>query len=301
VGDPVVMMGIGEMEFTGNDHPVEFGKIKRRLVVRVGRIESVCPEGDHMIKAPCVQTSIPVFPGMSGGAVTRWNAPKTPIQPFGLISHSPSADTYYDCSVSGSSTGAILTTKVETIAGGRRQFRITMKNTGIGRSDLHPGRRTRQEHGSMSMETSRELESNLMLQHALFCDDVRMEQGGKSILIGVYDQQIMVTDFPASISICLWARFKINVMGIYVTEFNVIGERGQQFVSPARTELDVRDISKCQDVTFRAANLSLTEPQMLRFQWRVQGDEWKEASSIRIIAQPTSVSVNVSQPPAETS
>lgn len=212
LGDPVVMMGIGEMEFTGNDDPVEFGKIKRRLVVRVGRIESVCPEGDHMIKAPCVQTSIPVFPGMSGGAVTRWNAPKTPIQPFGLISHSPSADTYYDRSVSGSSTGAILTTKVETIAEGRRQFRIPMKNTGIGRSDLHPGRRTRHEHGGMSMETSRELGPNVMLQQALLCDDVRTENNGKSILIGIYNQHIILPVFPTSISVCLWVDLRLMKM-----------------------------------------------------------------------------------------
>jgi hypothetical protein len=198
------MMGIGEMEFTSNDDPVEFGKIKRRLVVRVGRIESVCPEGDYMIKAPCVQTSIPVFPGMSGGVVTRWTAPKTPIQSFGLISHSPSADIYYDRSVSGSSMGAILTTKAETIAGGRRQFRITMKNARIGRSDLHPGRRTRQEHGGMSMERSRELQSNVMLEQALLCDDVRMEQSGKSILIGVYNQHMMLPYFPVAIPVCLW-------------------------------------------------------------------------------------------------
>jgi hypothetical protein len=80
----------------------------------------------------------------------------------------------------------------------------------------------------------------------------------------------------------------------------VIGERDQHFIQIMRFDLDVRDISLCYDVPFRSVNLYLTEPEMLRFQWRVQGDEWKEALSIRIITQATSVSVNVSQPPAET-
>lgn len=192
VGDQIAMIGVGEMKFVRNVDAVNFGNIERRVVLRVGRVEAVYPQGYFMIKAPCVQTSIPVFPGMSGGVVTRWTAPKTPIQPFGLISHSPSAATYNDRSVSGSSIGSILTRKIETITGGRRQYQIAMKIAGIGRSGLHRGGLTTQERGGTSMENSLEPQPNVMLQQALLCDDVRIEQSGKSIIIGVYNRSIVL-------------------------------------------------------------------------------------------------------------
>jgi hypothetical protein len=43
-----------------------------------------------------------------------------------------------------------------------------------------------------------------MLEQALLCDDVRMEQSGKSILIGVYNQHMMLPYFPVAIPVCLW-------------------------------------------------------------------------------------------------
>lgn len=98
----------------------------------------------------------------------------------------------------------------------------------------------------------------------------------------------------------LVGRFKINENGSYVVEVRVIGERDQLFIPIMRFDLDIRDISRCYDAMIKAGDLRFTEPEMLRFQWRVQGGEWKEALSIGIIVQATSVSLSVSEPPAET-
>jgi hypothetical protein len=90
VGDEVSMIGFGEMKSTPDINDPTRGPIQRRLVIRIGHVEEVYPQGHYMLKAPCVQTSIAVFSGMSGGIVTRgWpHGPDSLIRPFAFISHS---------------------------------------------------------------------------------------------------------------------------------------------------------------------------------------------------------------------
>jgi hypothetical protein len=153
VGDHVCMIGLGEMKFTPNIDPVNFGTIERRLVLRVGCVENLYPEGYYMLKAPCVDTSIPAFPGMSGRIVARWTAPNTQIQPFGFISHSPSVS-YYDRSISGRSVGAILKMERTAIAEGKQKVGIKINNAGIGRDNLSFVRSYNLQQGSANMDST---------------------------------------------------------------------------------------------------------------------------------------------------
>ena len=76
VGDPVTMVGFGEMAVTPYTSEERKGILQRRLVMRIGYVEEVYRERYCMLNIPCVQTSIAVFPGMSGGAVFRgWPEP----------------------------------------------------------------------------------------------------------------------------------------------------------------------------------------------------------------------------------
>jgi len=121
VGDLVVMIGFGEMETTPDNIKPGQGIIRRRVVGRVGRVEAMHPKGHSLLQAPCLETSIAIFGGMSGGFITRWTGVDTPIQPFALISHSPEPQPVYDQSVSGHSVGAILNTKI-TPTGHKKQM-----------------------------------------------------------------------------------------------------------------------------------------------------------------------------------
>jgi hypothetical protein len=154
VGDLVCMIGLGEMEFTSNIDPVNFGTIQRRLVLRVGRVENLHLQGYYVVKAPCVETSIPTFPGMSGGIVARWTAPTTQIQPFGFICRSLDAGlSYYDRSVSGRSIGAILTMEKTVIADGGQTVGIRIGNAGIGRDNLALIGSSNQRRGGDGMDS----------------------------------------------------------------------------------------------------------------------------------------------------
>jgi hypothetical protein len=137
-GGEVSMIGFGEMKSTTDSNDSTRGIMQRRLVIRIGRVEEVYPQGHYMLKAPCVQTSIAVFPGMSGGIVTRgWPySPDSLIQPFAFISHSMTVDepqATRDRSISGRSFAAILDMKKTLLPDMRQTIEIPMNNVGVGR------------------------------------------------------------------------------------------------------------------------------------------------------------------------
>jgi hypothetical protein len=133
VGDEVGMIGFGEMKVTPAIDNSNSGIIERRLVLRVGRIESIHPEGDYLLKTPYVQTSIAVFSGMSGGIVARWTGESTQINPFGFISHAPEPQPTHERSVSGQSVAAILKMEKTIISETSQKLVIPVNNMGVGR------------------------------------------------------------------------------------------------------------------------------------------------------------------------
>ena len=79
VNEKVAMIGYGNMEVIPDETQQQYGRVKRQLILRVGTVEGVHPEGFYMLKAPCIETTIPIYSGMSGGLVARWGSPNTPI------------------------------------------------------------------------------------------------------------------------------------------------------------------------------------------------------------------------------
>ncbi len=42
--------------------------------------------------------------------------------------------------------------------------------------------------------------------NAIICDEVRTENTGKQIMIGVYPENIMVSEFPVSLLLGMWSQ-----------------------------------------------------------------------------------------------
>lgn len=55
----------------------------------------------------------------------------------------------------------------------------------------------------------------------IVCDDVRREQTGKDILIGVYSGSIVITTFPFQLPLALWIEFLPNETGAQELFFRV--------------------------------------------------------------------------------
>lgn len=93
-------------------------EVSRKLVVRVGKVLDVFPEGQRLCRGSCFETSIPVYSGMSGSPVF-WYEPDRPLTAIGLVCSDPDLDgpNKDDRRIAGRSLVACL--PVERVSGSR--------------------------------------------------------------------------------------------------------------------------------------------------------------------------------------
>jgi hypothetical protein len=133
VGDVVAVLGYAGMETVKEYRDgagYEEATLARRLVLRAGRVAAVHPDGHIFSRAPCLETTIPVFGGMSGGPAFLVPEPGSPILPFGLITSDPETDPEEknDRSQPGNTVISLLPLHVETVDPNRQIARLRLKN-----------------------------------------------------------------------------------------------------------------------------------------------------------------------------
>jgi len=131
VGDEVVVWGFSGMNATSEEVANSLDKrIDLRMVrtLRKGRVIARYPNGHRLCKGPCVETTIPVFPGMSGSPVFHAGSDGEPMRAFGLVCCDPFEieQDRYDTTQPGSSIVALLPCEVETQADGKRMVRFSL-------------------------------------------------------------------------------------------------------------------------------------------------------------------------------
>jgi hypothetical protein len=131
VGAEVALMGLADMEAA---EVLRDGKwlgdfnVRQRLVLRCGRVTDVHPNGYILCKGPCIETSIPVFPGMSGGPVFYLGKDGESMLPFGVISEDflSCPEARNDRSTPGSSIVALLGATFQYVADGTKLAVLTV-------------------------------------------------------------------------------------------------------------------------------------------------------------------------------
>jgi hypothetical protein len=69
---------------------------------------------------------------------------------------------------------------------------------------------------------------------AIICDDIRREQSGKDILIGVYGSGIRVVSLPQFVTLCVWLEIKPLERGSIEFKLRLIGQnKAVLFESPS--------------------------------------------------------------------
>ncbi len=140
VGDEVGVLGYADMATLGNSRNESGGDgftLARRLVLRGGRITAVHPDGHILCRGPCVETTIPVSHGMSGGPCFLLPEPGGNMVPFGLMTSDSDEDVakeFLDRSRAAVSIISLLPITIANDTGEKREVRFKIENTGLARN-----------------------------------------------------------------------------------------------------------------------------------------------------------------------
>jgi hypothetical protein len=70
---------------------------------------------------------------------------------------------------------------------------------------------------------------HITVKTVVVCDDVRREENGKDILIGVYSAGVLVAQFPAPLQFTFWIQFKGTGIGETTIQFRLMGGEDVKF------------------------------------------------------------------------
>src|SRR3954452_10030963 len=82
--------------------------------------------------------------------------------------------------------------------------------------------------------------ADLNVHAVLICDDIRKEDNGKFILIGIYSAEILTETFPANLRIYFWPIMTAGEAGQYEFDIRIMGPNEAQLVQGSATVIFMR-------------------------------------------------------------
>lgn len=114
-------------------------------------------------------------------------------------------------------------------------------------------------------------QATVRLRSAVLCDNVRSEDNGKRLLIGVYDAGVTINVVPMPLSLTLYGVFEISGSGGKTVEFKITAPAfaGQgRVVVPSDAPSDV-------SAPFLAPFVCIVEQESdIRLEWKIDGGPW---------------------------
>lgn len=115
----------------------------------------------------------------------------------------------------------------------------------------------------------------MKVQNAIVCDHVRKEDNGKHLIIGVYPNDILVPDFPATIAPVLWIQLIWDETAREMqTEFRVRRDDGEVLAS-GKGLVGVQDTAKTATFSLPPTPITIESECTLVFQMRKKKGRWK--------------------------
>ena len=120
------------------------------------------------------------------------------------------------------------------------------------------------------------------VQHVLVCDDVRRENTGKLILIGVYGRSIVFNDLPAQIELTFWLEVDQPETGTIPFQFQGIlaPKEKQLFYVSGTVTVNVPVVST--HLVLGQVPLHIEEEGELSLQLKQYDDDWVEIKTIAV-------------------
>ncbi len=120
------------------------------------------------------------------------------------------------------------------------------------------------------------------IEYVIVCDDIRREDNGKELLIGVYTRDIVVGAFPAVLQLAFWICYVPTALGTIETEFRLVDEQDAEFFK-GKTSSQI-DVIARSSIRLAGLPVPLQIPGTLRFQSRTREDEdWTTVKTIGVL------------------
>lgn len=126
----------------------------------------------------------------------------------------------------------------------------------------------------------------MKIHNAIICDQVRKEDNGKHLLLGVYPTDALVSKFPATVSFVLWMQLYVDRNGEFDVEFRI--QEDKKIVSSTKAAISVKDHSLPVTVALPPVVLKIDGECTLSFQIREKNKRWKTAKELPVKKHPSS-------------
>lgn len=123
-------------------------------------------------------------------------------------------------------------------------------------------------------------------RYAIICDDVRVEDNGKLILIGVYSDEILVPRFPMAISLTFWVEFESIGLGEQLCEYRVVLNPGEVEIAKIAGTFGSKEKRGKGSFSFGGVGVQFQQPGSLSLQFRGDGKDWSELVSKNVLKFP---------------
>ena len=113
----------------------------------------------------------------------------------------------------------------------------------------------------------------MKLANVIICDGVRKEEGGKHLIIGVYPDDILVADFPATVALCAWVQFLPDQVGEIPIEIRVVQNKRELIRGTAK--LVIINIDKSVTAVLSPLLMEIRDEGPLKFQCKEKKKRWR--------------------------
>jgi hypothetical protein len=118
------------------------------------------------------------------------------------------------------------------------------------------------------------VDAKLTFESVVICDDVRFENSGKLILIGVYSSDIAVTRFPAQFGLVVYCAGEVSTEGSLVAPLRIADEEGTViFKSEDFVQVEKQEFKSGSFAMQANAVVNLNKETTLHFYFSVNGKD----------------------------
>ena len=123
------------------------------------------------------------------------------------------------------------------------------------------------------------------VKFAVVCDEIRREDSGKFIFIGVYGESIIVPDFPFAMTLAFWIVVIPHKEGEILCHWKLKHDKFGD-LSMTDGKLSINKIEKESTISLRRVPVQLPEEGILTLQVRESGGRWRNVISIPVSRPP---------------